>query len=63
MFCKKEGKWTEVLYIQLFFSKRPPKMADQMQARYLDYADPLQKLPNSLEEPEQKNHLMPKGPP
>jgi hypothetical protein len=46
MFCKKEGKWTEVPYIQLFFFLRePPRIAEQMQARYPDHGDPLQKAP------------------
>jgi hypothetical protein len=44
MFCKKEGKWTEVPYIQLF-PKSLPKMAEQMQARYTDHGDSLQKAP------------------
>jgi hypothetical protein len=37
-------KWTKVLCIQLFFfHKKPPKMAEQMQARYTDHGNSLQK--------------------
>jgi hypothetical protein len=46
MFCKKEKKWTKVPYIQLFFfPKRTPRMAEQMQAKYPDHDNPLQKAP------------------
>jgi hypothetical protein len=30
MFYKKEGKWTEVPYVQLFFPKTAPRMAKQI---------------------------------
>jgi hypothetical protein len=46
MFCKKEEKWTELPYTQLFFFLRDhPKVAEQIQARYPDHGDPLQKVP------------------
>jgi hypothetical protein len=35
----------------VLFLKRPPRMAEKMQGRYPDHGDPLQKAPNSLEEP------------
>jgi hypothetical protein len=35
----------------VLFPKRPTRMAEQMQARYPDHGNPLQKFPNSSEEP------------
>jgi hypothetical protein len=62
MFCKKEGNWTEVPYVQLFFfPKRPLRMAKQMQARYPDHGNPFKKPPNSLEQKNPSN--APSAPP
>jgi hypothetical protein len=44
MLCKKQGKWTKVPYVP----KRPPRMSEQMQARYSDHGNPLQKAPELL---------------
>jgi hypothetical protein len=46
MFCKKGGKvdQSSILSIVLF-PKRPPRMAKQMQARYPDHGNLLQKAP------------------
>jgi hypothetical protein len=37
------------IHSTVLFPKRPPRMAEQMQSRYPDHGDPLQKAPNFLE--------------
>jgi hypothetical protein len=56
MFCKKEGKWTEVPYIQLFFFLRDhPKWLSKCRLDTQTMVTLYKKPPNSLEEPEPKN--------
>jgi hypothetical protein len=56
MFCKKEGKWTEVPYIQLFFFLRAyPKWLSKCRLDTQTMVTLYKKPPNSLEEPEPKN--------
>jgi hypothetical protein len=56
MFYKKEGKWTEVPYIQLFFFlKDDPKWLRKCTQTMVTLC---KKPSNSLEEPVPKNHLM-----
>jgi hypothetical protein len=63
MFCRKEGKWTDVqLYSTFLFPKRPPRMAEQMQAGYSDHGDHMQKSPR-LQEPEPEKTSDAQGPP
>jgi hypothetical protein len=60
MLCKKEGKWTEVPYIQLFFFLRDhPKWLSKCRVDTQTMVTLYKKPSNSLEEPEPKNHLMP----
>jgi hypothetical protein len=55
MFCKKEGKWTEVPYIQLFFFLRDhPKWLSKCRLDIQTTMTLYKKPPNSLEEPEPK---------
>jgi hypothetical protein len=55
MFCKKEGKWTEVSYIQLFFFLRDrAKWLSKCRIDTQTMVTLFIKLPNSLEEPELK---------
>jgi hypothetical protein len=60
MLCKKEGEWTEVPYIQLFFFLRDhPKWLSKCRVDTQTMVTLYKKPSNSLEEPEPKNHLMP----
>jgi hypothetical protein len=50
MFCKKEGKWTEVTYIQLFFFPRDhPEWLNKCRLDTQTMVTLCKKLPNSLE--------------
>jgi hypothetical protein len=52
MFCKKEKKWTEVPYIQLFFFLRDhPKWLSNCRLDTQTMLNLYRKPPNSLEEP------------
>jgi hypothetical protein len=45
------------------FPKRPPRVAEQIQATYPDHGDQLQEAPQApLRNQKPKNHLVPKGP-
>jgi hypothetical protein len=58
MFRKREGKWTKVPYIQLFFfPKRPPRMANKCRLDTQTMVTLCKKPPNSLEQ-KKKTHLM-----
>jgi hypothetical protein len=55
MFCKKEGKWTEVPYIQLFFYLRDhPKWLSKCRLDTQTMVTLYKKPPKSLGEPEPK---------
>jgi hypothetical protein len=55
MFCKKEGKWTEDPYIQLFFFLRDhTKWLSKCRLDIQTMVTFYKKFPNSLEEPEPK---------
>jgi hypothetical protein len=50
MFCKKEGKWTEVPYVQLFFFLRDhPEWLSKCRLDTKIMITLCKKLPNSLE--------------
>jgi hypothetical protein len=50
MFCKKEGKWTEVPHIKLlFFLKDNPKWLSKCRLDTQTMVAPYKKPPNSLE--------------
>jgi hypothetical protein len=56
MFCKKEGNWTEVPYIQLFFFLRDhPKWLSKCRLHTQIIESLYRNPPNSLEEAEPKN--------
>jgi hypothetical protein len=56
MFCKKDGKWTKVPYIQLFFFLRyHPEWLNKCRLDTQTMVTLCKKLPNS---PEPKTHLM-----
>jgi hypothetical protein len=64
MFCKKEGKWIKVPYIQLFFFLRDhPKWLSKCELDIQTMVTLYKKPPNSLEEPEPKNPSNAQGPP
>jgi hypothetical protein len=59
MFCKKEGKWTEVPYIQLFFFLRAhPEWLSKCRLDTQITVTLYEKLLNSLEEPESQNTIL-----
>jgi hypothetical protein len=52
MFCKKEGKWTEFPFVQLFFFLRDhPKRLSKCRLDSQTMVTLCKKLPNSLEDP------------
>jgi hypothetical protein len=52
MFCKKEGKWTEVSYVQLFFFLRDhPEWLSKCRLDTQTMVTLCKKSPNSLEKP------------
>jgi hypothetical protein len=56
MFCKKEKKWTEVPYIQLFFFLRDhPEWLNKCRLDTQTMVTLYKKLPNSLEQKNPSN--------
>jgi hypothetical protein len=64
MFCKKEGKWTEVPYIKLFFFLGDhPKWLSKFRLDTQIMVTLSKKTPNSFEEPEPTKPSNAQGPP
>jgi hypothetical protein len=64
MFCKKEGKWTDIPYVQLFFFLRDhPKWLSKCRLDTQTMVTLYKKPPNSLEETEPKKPSNAHGPP